>query len=130
MNYERVMLEALNRINALEERVAVLEDTNIHKKQTYAKELPTPSKKYRLLSDYLHNSEEIRVSLTFDDIERLLGFKLPPSARKHMAFWANTTSHSIALSWLGVGYEIVEADMKNEVVIFEQKRQYGKVNRA
>ena len=125
MDYDRVILEMMSRISVLEEKVAALENSDTAEPEEM-KELQAPSKKYRLLSDYLHDSEESRVPLTFNDIENMLGFSLPPSAYTHRAFWANTTSHSIALSWLGVGYETVEVDMEKGVVVFEQKRQYGK----
>lgn len=126
MDYDRVILEMMNRISILEEKVTVLEKGKENLESDEAGELQAPSKKYRLLSDYLHDSEKAKVELTFNDIEELLGFKLPPSAYTHRAFWANTTSHSIALSWLGVGYETVEVDMEKGIVAFEQKRQYGK----
>ncbi|BAL01356.1 hypothetical protein OBV_41570 [Oscillibacter valericigenes Sjm18-20] len=126
MDYDRVILEMINRISVLEEKVATLEKNNDATESVETNELQAPSKKYRLLSDYLHDSEDNKVTLTFNDIEKMLGFELPPSAHTHRAFWANTTSHSIALSWLGVGYETVEVDMEKEIVVFEQKRQYGK----
>jgi len=124
VNYERIILELLSRINALEERVALLEGIEEPTKQIETKEIPVSSKKYRLLSDYLYNSEESRIQLSFRDIEEKLGFDLPKSAHDHRAFWANTTSHSIALSWIGVGYETVEVDMDGKFVVFEKKRQY------
>ena len=124
MNIDRIILEMLSRISVLEEKVAILEDAEIFEKSADAKEFPNISKKYRSLSDFLHGSGEVRIALSFDRIEEILDFDLPPSARTHRAFWANTTSHSIALSWLGVGYEVVEVEMIKEIVIFEQKRQY------
>lgn len=126
MDYDRVILEMLNRISVLEEKVAYLESNNEITESEDMNELQAPSKKYRLLSDYLHDSEKPRVRLTFDDIEEMLGFELPPSAYTHRAFWSNTTSHSIALSWMGVGYETVEVNIDEGFVVFEQKRQYGK----
>jgi hypothetical protein len=45
---------------------------------------------------------------------------LPDSAREHRAFWANTTSHSIALSWLSVGYKTVDVNLSSELVVFEK----------
>ena len=124
MNYERIILELLSRINALEERVALLEGIEEPIKQIETRDITVSSKKYRLLSDYLYNCEESRIQLSFRDIEEKLGFDLPKSAYDHRAFCANTTSHSIALSWIGVGYETVEVDMDGKFVVFEKKRQY------
>ena len=56
----------------------------------------------------------------FGDIEKAIGFSLPDSAREHRAFWANTTTHSIALSWLSVGYKTVDVDLEKEIIVFEK----------
>ena len=58
--------------------------------------------------------------ISFEDIEKTIGFSLPDSAREHRAFWANTTTHSIALSWLSVGYKTVDVDIEKEIVVFEK----------
>jgi hypothetical protein len=130
MDYDRIILEMLNRIKILEDRVAVLENglgEGIGNNAIETDATPASSKKYRLLSDYLHNSEDDKVRLTFGDIERIIGFKPPPSAYIHRAFWANTKTHSIALSWMSVGFETVEVNIGDRYVIFERKRDYGKM---
>ena len=42
--------------------------------------------KYKPLADYLSISGKDKVKLTFNEIEKILGFKLPDSARKYSAF--------------------------------------------
>lgn len=60
--------------------------------------------KYIALTSFLEkNSAEI-VKLTFKDIERIIGEKLPESAYKYPALWANSESHTIAFEWLNAGY--------------------------
>jgi len=130
VNNDRVILELLNRISVLEEKVAILESMNPQVKQVNEMTSQIPSKKYRKLSDYLHTRGEPRISLSFKDIENIIEFDLPDSAHKHRAFWANTTTHSIALSWLGVGYETVEVyidekDKNKQIIVFERKRHYS-----
>ncbi|MDA8295258.1 MAG: hypothetical protein M0004_01495 [Actinomycetota bacterium] len=67
--------------------------------------------------------EAVREPLTmaFGDIERLLGFRLPASARRHDAWWldrsANTT-HSHAKAWLDVRRRVVRVDRGAEIVTF------------
>ena len=78
------------------------------------------SKKYRRLTELLTNAEGKPVSISFGDIEKAIGFSLPDSAREHRAFWANTTTHSIALSWLSVGYKTVDVDLEKEIIVFEK----------
>lgn len=123
MDYDKIIIDLLNRIVTLEERVAKLENgnTNIAPENS---ELPTGSKKYRFLSDYLYESKQLRVKLSYAEIEDILKFKLPDSAATHRAFWANTTSHSIALSWLSVNYSVVEVNLDNKYIVFEKMRDF------
>lgn len=120
MDYDRIILELLNRVSILEDRVKDLENGASPTK----KETAVVGKKYRYLSDYLHNVTEDGVRLTFDEIEQIIKEKLPSSAYQHRAFWANTESHSIAISWMSVGYRTVDVDLANRYVVFEKKREY------
>ena len=126
MDYDKIIIDLLNRIVTLEEKVAKLENVGTAP-QTNDAELPTGSKKYRFLSDYLHESNQPRIKLSYDEIENILKFKLPDSASTHRAFWANTTSHSIALSWLSVNYEVVEVNLEDKYIVFEEKRDFDKM---
>lgn len=76
--------------------------------------------KYIDLSIYLQNSGQHKVKLTFFDVERILGFQLPASARRHIQWWANTSSHSQANSWLNVGYHTFDIirNVPKEKVVF------------
>lgn len=126
MEYDKIIIDLLNRIVTLEERVSKLENVG-SVIQTNDTELPSGSKKYRFLSDYLHESNQVRIKLSYSEIEDILKFKLPDSALTHRTFWANTTSHSIALSWLSVNYEVVEANLEERYVVFEKKRSFDKM---
>ena len=120
MDYDRIILELLNRVSVLEEKVSDLENNAPPTKKVTA----SGGKKYRYLSDYLHNAAEGAVRLTFNEIEQIVKEKLPSSAYQHRAFWANTESHSIAISWMSVGYRTVEVDIANQYVLFEKTRRY------
>ncbi|MCK9479900.1 MAG: hypothetical protein M0R40_10455 [Firmicutes bacterium] len=124
MDYDRIVLEMLNRIGILEEKVSALEEKRNMPETNQTDYSQGVSKKYRFLADYLHDNSEETIKLHFDELERILGFKLPNSAYAHRAFWANTTTHSVALSWLAVGYETVEVDLNNKFIVFEKKRSY------
>ena len=120
MDYDRIILELLNRVSILEDRVNDLEHGALPTK----KETVVVGKKYRYLSDYLYKADKDSVKLTFDEIEQIIKEKLPGSANQHRAFWANTESHSIAISWMSVGYRTVEVDLVNQYVVFEKERKY------
>ena len=123
MDYDKIIIDLLNRIVTLEERVAKLENGNANMAPENS-DLPVGSKKYRFLSDYLYESNQSRVKLSYAEIEDILKFKLPDSAATHRAFWANTTSHSIALSWLSVNYSVVEVNLDNKYIVFEKMRDF------
>jgi len=72
--------------------------------------------KYRPLSDYLVRQSEVAVSLTFQKIEKILGFALPPSAYNHRAWWANSISHPQASSWLNVGWRVANVKVEEQTV--------------
>ena len=123
MEYDKIIIDLLNRIVNLEERVTELEKNETTNKSSNV-ELPAGSKKYRFLSDYLLESEQSQIKLSYAEIENILKFKLPDSAKTHRAFWANTKTHSIALSWMSVNYEVVEVNLEEKYVVFEKKRSF------
>ena len=132
-NYERIILEAMSRISALEERVTVLERAERSEKKEQKIDLSTSSKKFRALSDFLFESGENEVSLRISDFQDKLGIELPESALEHRAYWANTLSHSISKAWLGVGYKVVDLNIDKKTpydercVVFEKIREYEKI---
>ena len=121
MEYSQVMLEMLERIKVLENKVKVLEEkiesTSTAQSQT-AIQLDKVSAKYRGLAEYLLSSNETRVTLTYSQIEEILGFALPDTARKFkQSYWANTETHSYDSSWMAVGYK-TRVDVDNDTVTF------------
>lgn len=119
MEYEKVIVDLLQRIVKLEEEVENLKSSSVN---NVGVQLPSGSKRYRFLTDYLCKSPQSSVKLSFEDLEEIIKFKLPDSAFEHRAFWANTKSHSIARSWLCVNYRVVEVNMSERYIVFEKKR--------
>ena len=75
--------------------------------------------KYAPLTRYLQSKPETRLPLTFAELERLLGFPLPPSARKHRAWWANNpASHVNAAAWHEAGFQSQDVDLQGEKLMF------------
>ena len=61
---------------------------------------------------------------SFGEIESIIGFKLPPSARLHRPWWANQSSvkdHSQALPWSVAGWETAEVEMDAETLLLQRK---------
>lgn len=121
MEYSQVLLEMLERIKVLENKVEALEVQirSVPENQPQDREqLNNVSLKYRKLAEYLLDSNETRVTLSYPQIEEILGFALPGTARRFKAsFWANTRTHSYASSWMGVGYK-TQVDAHSDLVTF------------
>lgn len=123
MEYPELLSECLAKIKKLEEEVEALKKIVGIDAQTDDKPVHG-SKRYRLLSEYLYNSNLDRLRLSFSEIERILGFSLPESAYTHKASWANTKTHSIAQSWLVVNYKTSLVDLDNKIIEFEKIPAY------
>ena len=59
--------------------------------------------------------------VTFSEIEKVLDFRLPTSARLHRPWWSNQGEqggHSHALAWEMAGWKTSQVDMSGERLIF------------
>lgn len=74
---------------------------------------------YAPLRSHLSAQTSEQVSMTFTEVERVIGRSLPPSARGKSIrqWWANTDTHSQAKAWLGAG-RIAKLDVEREAVTF------------
>lgn len=80
--------------------------------------------KYLALMNYLMGKREKEIELTFDEIEKIVGFELPDSHKKNdKAWWSNDKTHSQAIAWLNAGYETsnVSETLKKEIIRFIKK---------
>ena len=59
--------------------------------------------------------------MTFGEIERIIGAKLPPSALKHRPWWSNNPSNSVIThAWLRAGYRTEKVDMEGRRLVFRK----------
>lgn len=125
MDYNRIILELLERIQILEQKVARLEQQTVPAAPAQANgqlgvDLNNVSDKYKALAKYLIASGKDTLTLDYQSIESILGFKLPKTAHNFMqSYWANTYTHSYATSWLSVGYK-AKANVAEKTVTFEK----------
>jgi hypothetical protein len=121
------MVKIINRIEALENKVAMLESRmatmNDHSNSSSNRPaFPTEkiSDKYKRLAEYLYEKWDRKIELSYAQIEEILEFPLPPTAYNlPQSFWANTETHSYAKgSWLAVGYKAKVVE--NQRVVFER----------
>ena len=82
--------------------------------------------KYQRLYTHLCRLETPQWRTTFREIESIIGFELPASARLHRPWWANQGSgsgHSQALAWTVAGWETADVDMDAETLSLRRKPQ-------
>ncbi|MEO1388657.1 MAG: helix-turn-helix transcriptional regulator [Cyanobacteria bacterium J06634_6] len=77
--------------------------------------------KYYPLFEHLHQCEQESVTLTFDEIEALMGCSLPASALKKKNWWSNRDSASAlqAIAWITAGYQAEHVDLTQRTVTFK-----------
>jgi hypothetical protein len=77
--------------------------------------------KYQPLSQFLLKQSSNEVPMTFEQIERVIGEKLPRSATRHRAWWSNNPSNSvITFAWLDVGFRSEQVDMDGRKLVFRR----------
>ena len=76
--------------------------------------------KYAPLFRHLSALDHAVWAATFEEVEAVLGFALPPSARKHRAWWANEEdgSHSHARAWQMAGWQTNAVDLAAGTLVF------------
>ena len=83
-----------------------------NKKEKTSKKIKTKHSKkilnenYQKLTDYLKGSPD-KITLNFDEIQKIMSSNLPNSAFKYKAWWANS-GHPHAQIWTDVGYKVVK----------------------
>ena len=81
--------------------------------------------KYQRLHAHLCGLRTQEWKTSFGEIESILGFELPASARLHRPWWSNQSSgngHSQALAWGVAGWETAEVDMDAETLLLRRKQ--------
>lgn len=76
--------------------------------------------KYYKLRQYLLDSKETVIAMSFSEIEEILGFQLNASAYKYPAIWSNSNSHSLAVAWLDAGYRSEQLSLLHQTIVFRK----------
>jgi hypothetical protein len=81
--------------------------------------------RYEPLAQFLGKRPKKSWRAGFADIENVLGFRLPASAYRHAAWWANQNGpgHSQTSGWRAVGWRTAKVDLDRKEVTFEPEIQ-------
>ena len=59
--------------------------------------------------------------MTFAEIERVIGGKLPPNSPQYPAWWSNNPSNNVMTkAWLSAGFRTEQVDVKSRKVVFRR----------
>jgi hypothetical protein len=79
--------------------------------------------KYSVLADYLRAQNRDEVPMTFKQIERLIGQKLPASHR-FRSWWSNNSFNSVMTrAWLDAGFASANVNMKDRKLTFRRVKR-------
>lgn len=73
--------------------------------------------KYKKLYEHLQLLGDSSATMTFEQIEYVLGFSLPKSARHHQAWWANQPRGQ-SLAWVRAGFRTASVFVDEERLTF------------
>ena len=86
--------------------------------------------KYQPLAEFLKERTSDDWDASFAEVEKILNFPLPPSARKHRSWWGNASrgNHSQAKGWIDAGWAIApqEVNLREGRVRFIKTRKAGR----
>jgi hypothetical protein len=79
--------------------------------------------KYEPLADHLQRERQDEWTATFAEVEKVLEFPLPASARRYREWWGNQrgTGHSQAKGWQDAGWQVWRVDLAGEAVTFRRR---------
>lgn len=77
--------------------------------------------KYEPLGQFLRKQRTSEVPITFREIEKITGVKLPPKAQHHRAWWSNNPgNNTMTKVWLDAGFESAQVDMEGRKLVFRR----------
>ena len=77
--------------------------------------------KYTRLGEFLRAQRGKEVPMTFAEIERVIGGKLPPNSPQYPAWWSNNPSNNVMTKvWLAAGFRTAQVDVKSHRVVFHR----------
>ncbi len=77
--------------------------------------------KYNRLGEFLRSQRAKEVPMTFAEIERVIGAKLPPNSPQYPAWWSNNPSNNVMTKvWLAAGFRTEQVDIKGRKVVFRR----------
>ncbi|WP_426437977.1 DUF7662 domain-containing protein [Bradyrhizobium genosp. P] len=80
--------------------------------------------KYSRLGEFLRAQRNLEIPMTFGEIERVIGGKLPPNSPQYPAWWSNNPTNNVMTKvWLAAGFRTEQVDTKAGKLVFRRVEQ-------
>jgi len=89
-------------------------------------DIGSPDSRYAALARHLQSlpDSEDNTSMTFEQVETVIGDRLPANARQHRSWWANdSVSHVQSQQWLDAGWRVNGINITGQRVNFARNRE-------
>ena len=74
--------------------------------------------KYSALWKHLVQTQSTEITMTFREIENVIGIPLPPSSRVHLPHWHGYKGSAVARAVIDAGWRATKVDLNQESVTF------------
>lgn len=79
--------------------------------------------KYEPLGRFLRAQRSELIAVKFEDIERIVGFKLPVKSQSYPAWWSNSPTNNVMTKvWLDAGFRTEHVDVEGRRLVFRRIR--------
>ncbi len=85
-----------------------------------------PNDKFAALKQYLLSENKSEITLTFAEIERIIGTALCKSAYTYSAYWQPSPTHTMPNTILAAGYKVALVDMIGKRIVLEKQHNRDK----
>src|SRR5258705_9095850 len=76
--------------------------------------------KYENLGEFLRGQKNSSVRLSFSEVEKIIGHRLPRSSR-YPAWWSNNPSNNVMTKvWLEAGFKTEQVDIEGRKLVFRR----------
>ncbi|MEA5134763.1 MAG: hypothetical protein VB035_01330 [Candidatus Fimivivens sp.] len=79
--------------------------------------------KYVDLTEFLKQSNQDRIILTFDQIEKIIQTSIPPSVKRKPNQLVPSASYSFAYGWKNAGYELIASDLNRQTITLRKNSE-------
>ena len=77
--------------------------------------------KFSEIKKYLESCGKSKISLTFAEVENIIGTELCRSAYTYPVYWKPSKTHTMANTIVAAGYEVISVDLTSKKIDLEKR---------